>query len=242
MSLDVMTLALAKSYADQHGGSGGGNTTYIPAKITNQLDDNTYTIETSVTFEQIDTAYKSGQEQILKLSDDSGEDSYSMPLIFADPGSSYNFGVILSGYGFFAEVGSTNKWSASMLDLSIHTHYNKEVLDYLYVHPDYPNKLVFYDSFVETKPAQITTKSEDITLADNTEYRLYGVARLKLTYPEGNFECWMRLSFTDYTTITVTFPPTTKYIGIAPDFKEDETWELSIKDGVVIAQKVGDGI
>lgn len=244
MSFDVTTLALAKSYTDQHGGGGGGeNTIYIPAKVVNVSDEGVVTIETSVTFEQIDAAYKSGQEQILKLFvDSSGEDSYSMPLIFADPGSSYNFGVILSGYGFFAEVGSTGKWSASQLDLSIHTHYNKDVLDYLYVHPDYPDNLIFYDSFVETKPAQITSGPEDITLADNTEYRLGGVDRLKLTYPEGNFECWMRLSFTDYGTINVTFPSTTQYIGTAPDFKYDETWELSIKDGVVIAQKVGGGI
>lgn len=244
MSLDVMTLALAKSYADQHGGGGGGgeSTIYIPATVVDVSDEGVVTIKTSVTFEQIDAAYKSGQEQILKLFvDGSGEDSCSMPLIFANPGSSYNFGVILSGYGFFAEVGSTDKWSASMLDFSIHTHYNKDVLDHLYVHPDYPDNLVFYDSFVETKPAQITSGS-DITLADNTEYRLQGVNRLKLTYPEGNFECWMRLSFTDYGTINVTFPSTTQYIGTTPDFKEDETWELSIKDGVVIAQKVGDGI
>ena len=29
--------------------------------------------------------------------------------------------------------------------------------------------------------------------------------------------------------------------GTSPDFKNGETWGMSIKDGVVITQKVGDG-
>ena len=88
--------------------------------------------------------------------------------------------------------------------------------------------------------AQVTTGS-NITLADNTEYRLTDVATLNLSYPTGNFECWMRLTFAASGDITVTLPTGTKYIGTTPDFKNGETWELSIKDGVVIAQKVGDG-
>ena len=92
----------------------------------------------------------------------------------------------------------------------------------------------------EAVSTQVTTGS-NITLADNTEYRLTDVTALTLTYPTGNFECWMRLSFAASGDITVTLPTGTKYIGIAPDFKNGETWEMSIKDGVVIAQKVGDG-
>lgn len=92
----------------------------------------------------------------------------------------------------------------------------------------------------EAVSAQVTTGS-NIALADNTEYRLTDVTTLTLTYPTGDFECWMRLSFAASGDITVTLPTGTKYIGTAPDFKNGETWELSIKDGVVIAQKVGDG-
>lgn len=88
--------------------------------------------------------------------------------------------------------------------------------------------------------AQVTTGS-NITLADNTEYRLADVTTLTLTYPTGNFECWMRLTFAASGNATVTLPAGTKYIGTTPDFKNGETWEMSIKDGVVIAQKVGDG-
>lgn len=92
----------------------------------------------------------------------------------------------------------------------------------------------------EAVSAQVTTGS-NITLADNTEYRLADVTTLTLTYPTGDFECWMRLSFAASGDITVTLPTGTKYNGTAPDFKNGETWEMSIKDGVVIAQKVGDG-
>ena len=85
------------------------------------------------------------------------------------------------------------------------------------------------------------TGGGDIALADNTEYRLTNVTTLNLSYPTGDFECWMRLSFAASGEATVILPTGTKYIGAAPDFKNGETWEMSIKDGVVIAQKVGDG-
>ena len=85
------------------------------------------------------------------------------------------------------------------------------------------------------------TGGGDITLADNTEYRLTDVTPLNLSYPTDNFECWMRLTFAESGDITVTLPTGTKYIGTTPDFKNGETWEMSIKDGVVIAQKVGEG-
>lgn len=92
----------------------------------------------------------------------------------------------------------------------------------------------------EAVSTQVTTGS-NITLADNTEYRLADVTTLTLTYPTGNFECWMRLTFAASGDATVILPTGTKYIGTTPDFKNGETWEMSIKDGVVIAQKVGDG-
>lgn len=93
----------------------------------------------------------------------------------------------------------------------------------------------------EAVSTQVTTGS-NITLADNTEYRLTDVTTLTLIYPTGNFECWMRLDFAESGDITVTLPTGTRYIGTAPDFKNGETWELSFKDKVLAAQKVGDGI
>lgn len=87
----------------------------------------------------------------------------------------------------------------------------------------------------------VATAGKNITLDDNTEYRLDNVTTLTLTYPTSLFECWMRLSFAASGNITVTLPTDTKYIGTAPDFKNGETWELSFKDKVLAAQKVGEG-
>lgn len=39
----------------------------------------------------------------------------------------------------------------------------------------------------------------------------------------------------------IVFPESTKFIGKKPKYLIGEIWEMSIKDGVVIAQKVGDG-
>ena len=51
----------------------------------------------------------------------------------------------------------------------------------------------------------------------------------------------MRLNFAASGDITVTLPAGTGYIGTAPDFKNGETWELSFKDKILAAQKVGEG-
>ena len=133
-----------------------------------------------------------------------------------------------------------------------HNHNNKNILDKF---SDSNGKLQYNGSDIsvtkngvinalgytpEAVSTQVTTGS-NITLADNTEYRLTDVTTLNLSYPTNNFECWMRLSFAASGNVTVTLPAGTKYIGTAPDFKNGETWEMSIKDGVVIAQRVGDG-
>ena len=133
-----------------------------------------------------------------------------------------------------------------------HTHTNKDVLDKL---SDSNGKLQYNGSDISvTKngvisalgytPQAVSTKvstGSNIALADNTEYRLTDVTTLTLTYPTGNFECWMRLNFAASGNVTVTLPTGTKYIGTAPDFKNGETWELSFKDKILAAQKVGEG-
>lgn len=120
-----------------------------------------------------------------------------------------------------------------------------------------PNKLVItvgdihyqYDgsyevSFAVQPATQLVSNTDggNITLIDNTEYRLTDVATLTLSYPGVvHFECWMRLTFATSGNVTVTLPSGTRYIGTAPDFKNGETWELSFKDKVLAAQKVGEG-
>lgn len=133
-----------------------------------------------------------------------------------------------------------------------HNHNNKNILDKL---SDSNGKLQYNGSDISVTKngviaalgytpkavsVQVATGS-NITLADNTEYRLTSVTTLNLSYPTGNFECWMRLSFATSGDATVILPTGTKYIGTTPDFKKGETWELSFKDKVLVAQKVGDG-
>lgn len=92
----------------------------------------------------------------------------------------------------------------------------------------------------------VSTKVDTGTLLsmnDNTEYRLTNVTTLTLyaPYQQAQYECWFRLTFANTGTIAVSFPTGMKYIGSAPDFNNGESWEISVKDGVVIAQKIGDG-
>lgn len=77
----------------------------------------------------------------------------------------------------------------------------------------------------------------NLTVADNTEYRFSSsVTSLTITFPSGNFDCWLR--FTTDSSITVSLPASATYIGGAPTFEASKTYEMSIKDGVVLCAEV----
>lgn len=77
-----------------------------------------------------------------------------------------------------------------------------------------------------------------LTLADNTMYYLTGVTELAITYPSlAHWEVWIRLTTAASGAIDISLP-TSSYIGGAPTIGNGETWELSIRDGVVVAGKV----
>ena len=77
----------------------------------------------------------------------------------------------------------------------------------------------------------------NLTLADNTEYRFTSaVTSLTLTFPSGNFDCWLK--FTTGSSISVNFPANATYLGGAPTFEASKTYEMSIKDGSVICAEV----
>lgn len=77
------------------------------------------------------------------------------------------------------------------------------------------------------------------TLADMTEYRYTNVTRLTLSYPSGNFECWIRMTVRTSGTATVSFPSGTTYIGNVPStFEAGKTYEISIKDKIAIIAEV----
>lgn len=103
--------------------------------------------------------------------------------------------------------------------------------------PNVENVKAALDELVPKSHTHAT--GSNITLADNTEYRLTDVTTLSLSYPTSKFECWMRLTFAASGNITVTLPADTEYLGATPDFKNSDTWELSFKDKVLAAKKVG---
>ncbi len=112
--------------------------------------------------------------------------------------------------------------------------------DVSYTNTQLPNVANVKTALDELVPKSHThATGTNITLADNTEYRFTDVTTLTLTYPTGKFECWMRLTFAASGNITVTLPADTEYLGATPNFKNGETWELSFKDKVLAAKKVG---
>ena len=248
---------------------GGGGSTGAELFIVNVQAQGgaEYTITShDKTYAQIDEAYKAGK-QVLVACTVTGEDTtYLIPLMLASE-TSYGFSMFV-GVVFSIYVDNTDTWDIwvssleadnikakisadvsaesqslqTILNYSVypavekaHEHSNKSVLDGL----SDSNGALYYNN----KPiiAQKISEGLYITLADNTEYRLTDVLTLRLSYPTGDFECWMRLTFAESGNITVTLPADTKYIGTAPDFKNGETWELSFKDKVLAAQKVGEG-
>ena len=54
------------------------------------------------------------------------------------------------------------------------------------------------------------------TLADNTEYIFSNVSSLAMTYPAGDFSCWISFTVRSGGTATVSFPSGTTYIGDVP--------------------------
>ena len=226
-----------------------------------------YTITShNKTYEQIDAAYKAGKQVLIAFTVTNENNTFLIPLGIATE-TDYEF-LVFANAVFYVYVDNTDTWdcyvepleadsikakisadsSAQLLSLQTilnslvypavekaHEHSNKSVLDGL----SDSNGVLYYNN----KPiiAQKISEGPYITLADNTEYRLTDVTTLKLSYPVGDFESWMRLTFAASGDITVTLPAGTGYIGTAPDFKNGETWELSFKDKILAARKVGEG-
>lgn len=80
-----------------------------------------------------------------------------------------------------------------------------------------------------------------VAVENDTEYRYTNVSTLNITYPSsGNFECWLKVTFSSSGTHTITFPSGTTYIGASlTSGVNSATYEISIKDKVAIIKKVG---
>lgn len=239
MSFDVTTLAFAKSYADQHGGGGGGTSTagdFIIKMTVEADDDGNYTVVScDATFEQIDEAVAAEKRVVVISTDTANGVVFELPIVQAYQGFAYYFSTFVYGSNIFSAIykeGENEMWEF-LVD-------NIEASDVPYFNNLLPNVSDVGDALDELTPKKISGTYEYIHLFNNYEFRLTDVAKLRLAYPTTDFECWMRLTFAASGDITVTFPTGTKYIGIAPDFANGDTWELSIKDGIVIAQRVDD--
>lgn len=192
-----------------------------------------------VTMDDIKAAYNSGYNLVCRCQ--MGEYTATLPLFVPMPSANtwiFSGSGALSGMNFPAQsftIAITANGVAAQrtfLNQSLHITVGNEM--YLYD----GSKSV--DIAVKPPTQSVTTAGENIALADNTEYRLVNVSTLTLSYSDAVFECWMRLNFAASGNITVTLPAETKYIGTAPDFKNGETWELSFKDKVLAAHKVGE--
>lgn len=78
------------------------------------------------------------------------------------------------------------------------------------------------------------SNGDTITLEDNITYYTEGtISNLTIIYPSENFICSLEFTLASTGDITITLPES-KYIGGAPTFANGETWELNIKNGVVV--------
>lgn len=216
---------------------GGGTSDFIIKMTVERGDNSNYYRVTScgTTIEQIDAAVSAEKRVVLIATDTTTGMFWELPIVQAYQGATYIFiAFTYSGYVMSTvyKSGENEIWEfvdGGISSEAIH-YYNS-------TQPDVESVMAALNKLFTKK----VTRVENITLADNTEYRLTDVTTLNLSYPTGDFECWMRLTFAESGNITVTLPTGTRYIGNAPSFANGETWEMSIKDGVVIAQKVGDG-
>lgn len=225
------------TYNGQALGGGGGASDFVIKMTIASDDDGNYTVTScDATVGQIDAAIAAEKRVIVIASTDGV--FFELSMLEGVKGNAYYFGTFLMGQVIvaFAQKVSENesKWQFSMTSIEAGAvNYSNAAL---------PHISTVGGALDELVPKSYThATGSNIALADNTEYRLTDVTTLTLTYPTSNFECWMRLNFAESGNITVTLPADTKYIGTAPDFKNGETWELSFKDKVLVAQKVGEG-
>ena len=100
------------------------------------------------------------------------------------------------------------------------------------------NQLQVNNRLIQYKPIKTIITGNSITVTDNTEYTGTNITSLDITFPNVDFECYMMLTFAASGTIAITFPNTVKSIGSIPAFANGETWEISIKNGVVVCGNV----
>lgn len=238
-----------KDTLDKFGESEDGNPTFngkvlgdgsekeifkIPVTITEveePADGEQFKVEHTVTLAELEAAIEEGKTPIV-LADCDGM-TYPLRPTYYYPGV-YMFSVMMDT----SVIGMVVMWSGDEEVWRFITETLSFNAEDVYYYNRYLNQINSVKGALDKLIPEQVTSGTTITLANNTEYRLRDVTELSIEYPYYNFECWMRLTFASSGNITVTLPANTKYIGTAPDFKNGETWEMSIKDGIVIAGTV----
>ena len=94
---------------------------------------------------------------------------------------------------------------------------------------------------LQSKAGKVNTvtleNGAELTLADNTEYYGTSILNLTLNYPQENFECYISFDIPTEGTINISLDQS-KYIGTLPNFTNGKSYEISIKNGVVICGEV----
>ena len=79
--------------------------------------------------------------------------------------------------------------------------------------------------------------SIELPLGDSERRATEPISTMNIVLPEGSFESWIKFSTAASGAVTITLPENPVFIGAEPTFGNGETWEMSIKDGVIIAAK-----
>lgn len=216
---------------------GGGAGDFIIKMTVTSDDDGNFTVTScDATFEQIDVAVAAEKRVVMIATETTNNIVFELPIVQAVQNFAYYFSASIYGLNIFSAIYKEEEnetWEFSMIRI--------EASDVTYSNNSLPNVNDVGYALDKLITKKINSIFEYMPLFDNEEFRLTDVTKLRIAYPSGDFECWMRLTFAESGDITVTMPTGTKYIGGVPEFANGETWELSIKDGIVIAQRVGDG-
>ena len=185
------------------------------------LDDE-FNVDTEATKEQITSAYEQGNEVIARVAY-LGR-TYLAPLINCEINKSF----VSFVFDMFVDSGHVQLRLETAFITGLGYIYPWKV-DYIEVATlaDIENKADKAERFVYYSISHIE-------LCDNSEYTIDEVSNLSITYPEGNFICSLTFTTVSEGIIDIRLPDSSKFIGEELTFKNGETWELSIKNGVVV--------
>ena len=195
--------------------------------------NNEFSCTTPIVFEDIFNAYYEGKR--IQLYCDSKEGN--IKLIFECTYVSSSALVFTSKHDDYGDCTLSYYPTPNMWFMTYHRHF--EVVNNLST-PSPDDALsakqgVVLNETKADKTAHITfTNGETLILSDNTEYIASGaISTLTIEYPDNEFLCTLEFTTASTGDITITLPES-KYIGNPPVFANGETWEINIRNGVVI--------